>query len=296
MIRPRVLAVGDVMVDIIVRPEGPIVRGSDRRAEIVKAHGGSGANQAAWFGHFEVPVTLLARVGAADLRTYALHFKRLGVTASLIGDVEQPTGTLVTLVDPDGQRSFLTDRSANLNLGPHDLPAQVLDGISLLVVSGYSLFAERPRNAVAELMRRARTAGVPVAVDPASASFLAESGPDKFLRATAGAAMAFPNHEEAELLTGVSPVDEQIEKLLEHYELVAIKRGAQGAAAGARGSATVSLPAPKIKVRDTTGAGDAFLARFVAERFSGSGLEQCLARAIGAGSAAAAMVGGQPPR
>jgi sugar/nucleoside kinase (ribokinase family) len=294
--KQRVLTVGDVMVDIIVRPEGPIAHGSDVRAQIVKRHGGSGANQAAWFGHFEVPATLLARVGAADLRTYALYFKRLGVTPALVGDVEQPTGTLVTLVDADGERSFLTDRAANLNLGPHDLPDQVLDGISLLVVSGYSLFAERPRNAVIELMRRARVAKVPVAVDPASASFLAEFGPEKFLKATRGAKMVFPNEQEAALLSGKSAVNDQLEVLLRHYELVAIKRGAGGAVAGARGTGTVSLPAPRVEVRDTTGAGDAFLARFVAERFAGGGLEQCLSRAVNAGSAAAAMIGGQPVR
>lgn len=36
----RVLVVGDVMTDVIVRPEGPLVRGSDRRAKIQRRPGG----------------------------------------------------------------------------------------------------------------------------------------------------------------------------------------------------------------------------------------------------------------
>ncbi len=44
---PRILVIGDVMTDVIVRPEGPVVRGSDRRASIIVQPGGSAANQAA---------------------------------------------------------------------------------------------------------------------------------------------------------------------------------------------------------------------------------------------------------
>lgn len=294
--RPRVLVVGDVMVDIIVAPDGPIVKGSDRRAKIVRRHGGSGANQAVWLGHFEVPVTFVGRVGAADLQVYEHYFRSFGVTPHLAGDMERATGMLVTLVDPDGERSFLTDRAANLNLGPRDLPPETLREISLLVVSGYSLFEKAPRAAILALVAQAREREIEFVVDPASTSFLAELGPRNFLDATRGAAMLFPNEEEAALLSGSNETDEQLRRLTEHSRLVVIKRGAQGAVAAERGGKTISLPAPRITVRDSTGSGDAFLARFIAERQSGASLRDCLARAIGAGSAAAAMVGGQPPR
>ena len=48
----RVLVVGDVMTDIICKPEGPLVVGSDRRALIRMRPGGSGANQAVWMAAF----------------------------------------------------------------------------------------------------------------------------------------------------------------------------------------------------------------------------------------------------
>ena len=63
----RALVIGDVMTDVVVRPEGPVARGSDRRASITLQPGGSAANQAAWLASFAVPPrrrqVLSSRVG-----------------------------------------------------------------------------------------------------------------------------------------------------------------------------------------------------------------------------------------
>jgi len=56
-----ILVVGDVMPDVIVRPHGPMVRGSDRAATIRNSPGGSGANQAAWIGHLGGRVAFAGR-------------------------------------------------------------------------------------------------------------------------------------------------------------------------------------------------------------------------------------------
>ncbi len=72
----RALVIGDVMIDIIVRPEGPIARGSDRRAAIAVQPGGSAANQAVWLARFGVGVDFVARVGAADLAREARASRR----------------------------------------------------------------------------------------------------------------------------------------------------------------------------------------------------------------------------
>jgi sugar/nucleoside kinase (ribokinase family) len=50
----HILVIGDVMTDVIVRPEGPLARGSDQRASITVQPGGSAANQAAWLAAFVV--------------------------------------------------------------------------------------------------------------------------------------------------------------------------------------------------------------------------------------------------
>jgi sugar/nucleoside kinase (ribokinase family) len=291
----RVLVVGDIMTDVIVKPEGPLVRGTDRAATIRTLPGGSGANQAAWLAHFGVATVLAAKVGQADVAACEASLRALGIEPRLRGDASVGTGVLVTLVDTDGERSFLTDRGANATLDRDDLPDALLDGVTLLHVSGYALFAERPRRAVLALVHAATARGLATTIDPGSAAFLEAVGPAAFLGWTRGAAIAFPNEDEAAVLTGTRDEAEQRRVLAAHYGLVAIKRGGRGAEiVGTGGRCLGTLPAPAVAVLDTTGAGDAFLAAFLAGQIAGLSLDLCLRRGVAAGSLATTMLGGRP--
>jgi sugar/nucleoside kinase (ribokinase family) len=290
----RILVVGDVMTDVIVVPEGPIVKGSDRRATVRSRPGGSGANQAVWLGAMAADVVFAARVGHADKAMYENYFRGLGVVPVLAADREQPSGVLVTIVDPDGERSFLTDRGANLNLCAEDLPESLLDDVGLVMVSGYSFFAPGPRAAVQELFVRARARAIPVAVDPASVGFLVEVGVAQFLSWTEGADWIFANESEAEALTGVAGYEAQMRALGQRFGTVVIKRGRLGAALGDRDGVRVMLPAPVVTVLDSTGAGDAFAAGFVAAHLAGDDETTALGKGIAAGARAVQSIGGQP--
>ncbi|PXA99164.1 ribokinase [Nostoc sp. 3335mG] len=290
----KVLVVGDVMTDVIVRPEGPIVPGSDRRAAILSRPGGSGANQAVWLGAAGVPVVFAARVGAADLVQHEAHFRAAGVTPVLAGDDRLGSGVLVTILDPGGERSFLTDRGANLNLCAADLPDSLLEGVGLVLVSGYSFFASGPRAAVQSLLDRARRRQVPIAIDPASTGFLAEVGPRSFLGWVGQADWLFANESEAEMLAETVDPDEQLQVLGGQFRHVVIKRGPFGAVLGGRDGAIASRPAPIVRVIDTTGAGDAFAAGFIAALLVGGAPERCLEAGIANGAKAVQQLGGQP--
>src|SRR5436190_11480497 len=109
---PTVLVIGDVMTDIIVRPEGPVAVGADMRAAIRMLPGGAGANQACWLAFEAASVRFAARVGDADHARQKALLACYDVDARLSADAALPTGTLVTLLSPDGERSFLTDRAA----------------------------------------------------------------------------------------------------------------------------------------------------------------------------------------
>jgi sugar/nucleoside kinase (ribokinase family) len=290
----RILVVGDVMTDVIVVPEGPIVKGSDRRATVRSHPGGSGANQAVWLGAMGADVMFAARVGHADRAMYENYFRGLGVIAVLAGDREQPSGVLVTIVDPDGERSFLTDRGANLNLSSDDLPSSLLDDVGMVMVSGYSFFAPGPRAAVRGLFAAAKARGIAVALDPASVGFLVEVGAAQFLDWTAGADWIFANESEAETLTGVLGYEAQMRALGERFTNVVIKRGRLGATLGGRDGVRVLLPAPEVTVVDSTGAGDAFAAGFIAAHLAGDDEATGLAKGIAAGAKAVQSIGGQP--
>ena len=294
MTEPKILVVGDTITDIIVMPEGPMVRGSDRRAKIRSKPGGSAANHAVWLGSLGMDVTFVSRVAKADLDASRMYFDSRGVDARLAGDPELPSGVLISIVDDDGERSFLTDRGANLNLSAADLPASLLDGVSLLVVSGYSFFTEGPRAAVTALMKLARERKIATAVDPASVGFLREVGPESFLKWTQGTGTIFANLDEALELTGSVDLNLQMQTLGRFYDRVVIKRGVGGAAVGGRKGVVLSMPAPLSDVIDTTGAGDAFAAAFLSAELKGQPLDSCLKAGIAAGSEAIGTIGGQP--
>ena len=292
---PLALVVGDVITDILVRPDGSLRRGTDRAAVIRVLPGGAGANQAAWLARFGVGARLAARVGAADLPAIAARLRRLGVEPALTADPGLATGTIVTLLDPDGERSFLTDRGANAKLACADLPARLLDGAALLHLSGYALFAPGPRQAVLALAAAARGRGIPVTVDAASSGFLAEVGAAAFLAWTRGAAICFANADEAALLAGADEPARQRAALLASYDRVVIKRGAAGAELAARNGRVWTQPAPDVAAVDATGAGDALLGAFLAAWLAGAPPEACLAAGVAAGAAAVTVPGGQPP-
>lgn len=290
---PRILVIGDVMTDVIVRPEGLLAPGSDRRASIVFEPGGSAANQAAWLASFGVKVDFVARVGAADAGRETARLIDIGVTPRLAGDPTRPTGRLIAIVDPGGERSFYTDRGANEELAAADIPDAMVAEASMIHLSGYSFFAPSPRKAVLDVMRRA--GGTPISVDPASAEFLREVGADRFLAWTRGAAILFPNAEEAAVLAGSDDPDAQCARLAALYPLVVVKRGAAGGEA-AEGARRWRVKASKVEAIDTTGAGDAFVAAFLAARLHGAEVEAALHLAASAGAAASSVVGGRPKR
>jgi sugar/nucleoside kinase (ribokinase family) len=289
--QPRILVIGDVMTDVIVRPEGPLALGSDRRASITIQPGGSAANQAAWLASSGAKVDFVARVGSSDVESETARFKTIGVAPHLIGDLEHETGRLVALVDADGERSFLTDRGANDALEASDIPDALIESAAHIHLSGYSFFAPSPRAAVLDVMRR--TGDKPISVDPASAEFLREVGADKFLAWTQGVSILFPNADEAAILAGSDDPKTQCMRLAAHYPLVVIKRGAAGAEA-AQGARRWRVNAPNIEAVDTTGAGDAFVAAFLSLRLSGAAIERALGRAVGAGADASTILGGRP--
>lgn len=290
---PRILVIGDVMIDVIVRPEGPIARGSDRRASISVQPGGSAANQAAWLASFGASVDFVARVGLSDVESEAARLRAIGVKPHLAGDSAHETGRLVALIDANGERSFLTDRGANEKLEAGDIPDALIEGAAHIHLSGYSFFAPSPRAAVLDAVRRA--GAKPFSVDPASVEFLREAGADTFLAWTRGASILFPNAEEAAILAGTDDPETQCARLAEHYPLVVIKRGAAGAEA-AEGARRWRVEAPNIEAIDTTGAGDAFVAAFLEMRLRGADIPIALGRAAAAGAEATTRVGGRPGR
>jgi sugar/nucleoside kinase (ribokinase family) len=304
---PRVLVVGDVINDIVAKTSAPLVPGADNPAVIRARPGGSAANQAAWMARLGLSVVFAGRAGAADAGFHRRELARFGVEPRLAADESAATGEIVVLVGPDGERTMVTDRGANLRLRPDDVPAALLDGVALLHLTGYSFFAPAPREVVLGLIAEASRRGVPFTVDPGSAAFLRQLAPSAFLAWTKGATICFPNRDEAAVLAGPAPMawsagaDEGRDDprltaavLARNYRAVVVKLGADGAVLAVGDAPPVRIPAPPAAVRDTTGAGDAFCAGFLAAWLAGAPLAQAGAAAVKAAALAVAALGGRP--
>jgi sugar/nucleoside kinase (ribokinase family) len=195
---------------------------------------------------------------------------RAGVRAHLAADREAETGSIVIMVAPDGERTMFTDRGANLRLRRADVPARLLNGAAALHLTGYT-FCEPPLLEVALwLLDQARSRDLAVTVDPGSAAFLARMEPGAFLRWTEGAAVCFPNRDEAAVLVGDTDPVTMASRLASHYGVVALKLGSAGSMLAVAGQAPVRIPAMHVRaVQDTTGAGDAFCGAFMSRWLAG---------------------------
>ncbi|GAA2754607.1 carbohydrate kinase family protein [Amnibacterium kyonggiense] len=288
---PGVLAVGDVIDDVLVRPSGPIAPDTDTPSRIERTAGGSAANTACWLASIGVRTALVASVGDEDLQRHADLLEAAGVAPHLKAS-ERSTGSIV-VVSQGESRAMLTDRGANEDTAPEDVTDALLAEHDLLHVTGH-VFAGPDRDAGwRDLFARAARAGVTTSVAPGSAGHLAAMGPDRFLRVVAGVDLLIAGLEEAQLLTGLADPTGAALALAAAHPLVVVTLGSDGSLVATRDGAT-PVPPVAAEVVDVTGAGDAYAAGFLAALAVGASDAEAGARAAALAALAVARVGARP--
>ena len=290
-----VVVVGDVMVDVLAAMSGPLAHGSDTPAQVTTAGGGSAANVACWLARQGVPTSYVGRVGDDPLgRESVVALHGCGVTTYVSHDHERTTGTCVVLVEPGGERSMLPDSGANTTLTPADLPREPFRPGAHLHLSGYTLLNEGCREAALAAIAMAREVGMTVSVDPSSAAPLRSVGAARFLAWTRGVDLLLANRDEAAVLAGTADPHAAAQQLGEDFGEVVVKLGADGAL-WHRGFIGASAPAERgVEVVDTTGAGDAFAAGFLASWLLHPEPETALAAGNRLAARAVSVVGARP--
>ena len=94
----------------------------------------------------------------------------------------------------------------------------------------------------------------------------------------------FPNENEAMHMTGRKNDENAAQALLEHVQIVALKKGENGAKIFKRGGEAFFLPCRRAEYVDSIGAGDSFAAGFLFGFLRNEPLEMCLEGAILCGS------------
>ena len=289
----RIVVFGDVIDDVIATPNGPIRADTDTPSTIERRGGGSAANTATWLATLGTAVDFVGRVGVLDLDRHTRVLREAGVRPMLAGDHELPTGTIVILVDGD-TRSMLTERGANAALDPESVSDAILDGAAALHFTGYSLFGRTETVGFTRLIKRAKSRGVHVSVDAASAGFMADFGAKRFLGAIAGADLLFPSLDEGRELTGLDDPEAIAQKLAKSFPLVALTLGSAGIIVASR-SGTMLVEVVPAKTVDPTGAGDAFCAGFLSEWIASHDSRAAAEAGARLAAQAVGIVGGRPP-
>jgi sugar/nucleoside kinase (ribokinase family) len=287
---------GDLMVDVVARLFGPLAEGSDSPGVIAYVGGGSAANTAAWLARVGESATFIGAIGddaAGQSQIESLH--RLGVDVRFRVDRTRPTGTCLVLVAPSGERTMVPDPGANLALLEHDVPTDEFRAGDHLHVSGYALLRDS-RDAALHAMAAAGPAGMTVSVGAASAAPLEQLGAAEFLRMVPDDALLFANEKEAAVLIGGAGTSADLARLLAVGGRKSVVTAGSGVATWSNGEATESLAAEPLDrpELDTTGAGDAFAAGFLAARAREAAPEVCLRDGHALAAAACRTTGGRP--
>jgi sugar/nucleoside kinase (ribokinase family) len=245
----RVVALGDLVLDVVVRAASETARAADTPARIALSVGGQGANVAAWCASLGADARWLGKRGD-DLPGRLVGERLTGLGVDLTGPVESTgTGVVVSLVDAAGERSMFPDRGVAVSLRPEELRPEWLD-CDHLHVSGYALLAEPVALAARRAVELARASGARLSIDLSSWSAIRDAGARGF-RALVGSLepdVVFANEDEDRVFGGSLPGAEWI-----------LKHGAAGCTFD--GERREALPVDAVV--DTTGAGDALAAGWI---------------------------------
>ncbi|NBW92297.1 MAG: carbohydrate kinase family protein [Actinobacteria bacterium] len=123
--------IGDLVEDVVVWLNTELNIGSDTESIIRRTRGGSAANVAMFAVLTGTPSRFIGQVGHDRLGTHLCEVLRdSGVDVQVISDGR--TGSIVVLVQPNGQRSFLTDRGVASHLAHFD--AALMNDVYILHV------------------------------------------------------------------------------------------------------------------------------------------------------------------
>ena len=272
--------IGDLIEDVVVWLSAEPNLGTDTDSIIQRTRGGSAANVAMFAALTGTKSRFIGQVGNDALgQQLCSALQQAGVDVRVVS--EGRTGSIVVLVQPNGERTFLTDRGVASHLSLVD--ASLIASVGILHVPSYSLVTEPLASTSLLYIKAAQSLGAVISVDASSTSVLEHFGVARYksLIQSIQPQVFLCNEDEAALL-GVGATEG-----MPGAALTVIKRGAHSTLAISQNNEHFEVAVtPVANIVDTTGAGDAFAAGFLPAFVATNDVESAIAR----GHAVAARV------
>jgi ribokinase len=288
----KILVLGNSNVDLVFK----IPRFHDPGETILAEHlvtvfGGKGANQAITAKRLGGNVYFITKVGNDHHgKSYRHHLIKNGLDQKLIlQDEKLPTGMAVIELTPRGENRIIAFLGANGSLSGKDLKRreQYWREVGVFVTQ-----LEIPFPTVERGLKMAKDQGALTLLNPSPPIHL----PSHVLSAVD---FIVPNEVEAQYLTGIKwKGDRDLRKMSETFltqgvKNVVITLGSKGLFFKNR-SEEIRMNAFRVKVIDTTAAGDAFLGGLAYGLSENKPIREVLKLANGAGALATTKLGAQP--
>lgn len=231
--------------------------------EPLRVPGGSAANILSGLSRMGLPNALLAKTGRDEPGSFyrTRYEKDGGDPRSLKTDPDLPTGSCLSLVTPDGQRTMRTSLGASGSLSAEDVTESDFDGITHLHLEGYLL----PNGPLFEkLLLTARERRCSVSLDLSSFEIVRAFRPHLWPLIHDFVDLVFCNEDEAAAFAGDGRSPEETLALLSSLarRTAVVTLGKRGAICRT-GEKTTCVSAGAGKAIDTTGAGDSWQAGFL---------------------------------
>ncbi|MFN4256253.1 MAG: carbohydrate kinase family protein [Saprospiraceae bacterium] len=255
-----ILCAGELLVDFIT---ADFVQKLDEAENFKRIPGGSPANLCMNMARLGNKTVLTASVGNDDMGTVLKNYvARLGVDVSNVAQVDEPT-TLILVTRSAATSNFQPYRAADYMLSIRQFPYTRFSDISIFHTTCFALSRKPAQNVLIEAAEKAARAGVQTSLD---ANYADKIWPDR-----REAQRLVSEYCRTGALVKVSDVDwrrlygedpSAPEAVIEHFLKMGAKEicytlGGDGLWVG-NDSEKHFVPARKVEVKDTTGAGDAF--------------------------------------
>ncbi len=223
--------------------------------------GGSCANVLRAASRLGVETSYSSAVAHDDTGRLFEHGLEASRVRNRLARLDGVTGTSVILVTPDGERTMNTHLGVCRNYRAEHVPEDDIRRSRIFFTTGYIWDTPNQIDAIEHAIGIARDAGALLAIDVADPFAVARSRDHLMRHKEHGFDILFANAEEARMMTGLAP-EAAARELSETIEVVAVKDGVRGAWVR-RGEEVHHVPAHRVDVVDTTGAGDCFAAGFL---------------------------------